>query len=57
MCSPRRPATRRSPGPGRATPTWLGVYGLPVGLGSFVHADLRLDVRLAGALMGITTGR
>jgi chorismate synthase len=29
------------------------VYGLPVGLGSFVHADRRLDSRLAGALMGI----
>src|SRR3712207_3460927 len=29
------------------------VYGLPVGLGSFVHADRRLDARLAGALMGI----
>ena len=28
-------------------------YGLPVGLGSFVHADRRLDARLAGALMGI----
>ena len=29
------------------------VYGLPPGLGSFVHADRRLDARLAGALMGI----
>ncbi|MCL2788719.1 MAG: chorismate synthase, partial [Micrococcales bacterium] len=29
------------------------VYGLPVGLGSHVHADRRLDSRLAGALMGI----
>jgi chorismate synthase len=29
------------------------VHGLPVGLGSFVHADRRLDARLAGALMGI----
>src|SRR5256714_2899030 len=28
-------------------------YGLPVGLGSFVHADRRLDARLAAALMGI----
>src|SRR6476660_8017761 len=28
-------------------------YGLPVGFGSFVHADRRLDARLAGALMGI----
>ncbi|MGH3979720.1 MAG: chorismate synthase [Pseudonocardiaceae bacterium] len=28
-------------------------HGLPVGLGSFVHADRRLDARLAGALMGI----
>ena len=28
-------------------------YGLPIGLGSFVHADRRLDARLAGALMGI----
>ena len=29
------------------------VYGLPPGLGSFVHGDRRLDARLAGALMGI----
>ena len=29
------------------------VYGLPVGLGSFVHSDRRLDSRLAAALMGI----
>lgn len=29
------------------------VYGLPPGLGSFVHADRRLDARLAGALMSI----
>ena len=29
------------------------VYGLPVGLGSFVQADRRLDARLAGALMSI----
>ncbi len=29
------------------------VYGLPPGLGSFVHSDRRLDARLAGALMGI----
>jgi chorismate synthase len=29
------------------------VYGLPPGLGSFVHWDRRLDSRLAGALMGI----
>ncbi|MCX6463896.1 MAG: chorismate synthase [Pseudonocardiales bacterium] len=28
-------------------------YGLPVGLGSYVHSDRRLDARLAGALMGI----
>ncbi|AUS77574.1 chorismate synthase [Actinoalloteichus sp. AHMU CJ021] len=28
-------------------------YGLPAGLGSHVHADRRLDARLAGALMGI----
>ncbi len=28
-------------------------YGLPVGLGSHVHWDRRLDARLAGALMGI----
>jgi len=28
-------------------------YGLPVGLGSHVHGDRRLDARLAGALMGI----
>jgi chorismate synthase len=29
------------------------VYGAPVGLGSHVHWDRRLDARLAGALMGI----
>lgn len=29
------------------------VYGLPPGLGSFVHGDRRLDARLAGALMSI----
>jgi chorismate synthase len=29
------------------------VHGLPPGLGSYVHADRRLDARLAGALMGI----
>jgi chorismate synthase len=29
------------------------VYGLPPGLGSYVHADRRLDGRLAGALMSI----
>ncbi|MDO5633627.1 MAG: chorismate synthase [Micrococcus sp.] len=29
------------------------VHGLPIGLGSHVHADRRLDARLAGALMGI----
>jgi chorismate synthase len=29
------------------------VHGLPPGLGSHVHADRRLDARLAGALMGI----
>ncbi|MGW6130584.1 chorismate synthase [Cellulomonas sp. NPDC055163] len=28
-------------------------YGLPSGLGSYVHADRRLDARLASALMGI----
>ena len=28
-------------------------YGLPPGLGSYVHWDRRLDSRLAGALMGI----
>jgi chorismate synthase len=28
-------------------------YGLPVGLGSYVQADRRLDARLAGALMSI----
>lgn len=28
-------------------------YGVPVGLGSHVHGDRRLDSRLAGALMGI----
>jgi chorismate synthase len=28
-------------------------YGMPVGVGSYVHADRRLDARLAGALMGI----
>jgi chorismate synthase len=28
-------------------------YGLPPGLGSFVHGDRRLDARLAGILMGI----
>ena len=29
------------------------VYGLPPGIGSYVHWDRRLDSRLAGALMGI----
>ncbi len=29
------------------------VYGLPPGLGSFVHADRKLDARLAAALMSI----
>jgi chorismate synthase len=29
------------------------VYGLPPGLGSFVHWDRRLDSQIAGALMGI----
>lgn len=29
------------------------VYGLPSGLGSYVHADRRLDGRLAATLMGI----
>ncbi|HZG92761.1 MAG TPA: chorismate synthase [Pseudonocardia sp.] len=28
-------------------------YGLPVGLGSYVQSDRRLDARLAGVLMGI----
>ncbi|GEL97158.1 chorismate synthase [Cellulomonas terrae] len=28
-------------------------YGVPSGLGSYVHSDRRLDARLAGALMGI----
>jgi chorismate synthase len=28
-------------------------YGVPSGLGSYVHADRRLDARLAGVLMGI----
>ena len=28
-------------------------YGLPPGLGSYVHGDRRIDARLAGALMGI----
>ncbi|PYG02111.1 chorismate synthase [Georgenia satyanarayanai] len=28
-------------------------YGLPPGLGSFVHGDRKLDSRLAGAVMGI----
>ncbi|ROS74551.1 chorismate synthase [Cellulomonas sp. PhB143] len=28
-------------------------YGVPTGLGSYVHADRRLDSRLAGVLMGI----
>ena len=28
-------------------------YGLPVGLGSYVQSDRRLDARLAGALMGV----
>ncbi|MCC9204633.1 chorismate synthase [Arthrobacter sp. zg-Y769] len=28
-------------------------YGLPPGLGSYVHWDRRLDARIAGALMGI----
>ncbi|GII99039.1 chorismate synthase [Sediminihabitans luteus] len=28
-------------------------YGVPTGLGSYVHADRRLDARLAGELMGI----
>ncbi|MCR6703344.1 MAG: chorismate synthase [Cellulomonas sp.] len=28
-------------------------YGVPSGLGSYVHADRRLDARLASALMGI----
>ena len=29
------------------------VYGLPPGIGSYVHGDRKLDARLAGALMGI----
>ncbi|GAY11720.1 chorismate synthase [Pseudonocardia sp. N23] len=28
-------------------------YGMPVGVGSYVHSDRRLDAKLAGALMGI----
>jgi len=28
-------------------------YGMPVGVGSYVQSDRRLDARLAGALMGI----
>ena len=28
-------------------------YGVPIGLGSHVHADRRLDARIAGAMMGI----
>lgn len=28
-------------------------YGVPMGLGSYVHGDRRLDSKLAGALMGI----
>lgn len=28
-------------------------YGVPTGLGSYVHADRRLDARIAAALMGI----
>jgi len=28
-------------------------YGMPIGVGSYVQADRRLDARLAGALMGI----
>lgn len=31
----------------------VAVHGVPVGLGSHVHWDRRLDARLAGALMGI----
>ena len=31
----------------------IRAYGLPVGLGSHVHWDRKLDSRLAGALMGI----
>ncbi|MGH9115357.1 MAG: chorismate synthase, partial [Acidimicrobiales bacterium] len=31
----------------------VAAYGLPPGLGSYVHWDRRLDARLAGALMGI----
>lgn len=31
----------------------IRVYGLPVGLGSHVHWDRKLDSKLAGALMGI----
>jgi chorismate synthase len=29
------------------------VYGMPPGVGSYVHGDRKLDARLAGALMGI----
>lgn len=28
-------------------------YGLPIGLGSYVHADRKIDARLAAAVMGI----
>ena len=28
-------------------------YGVPIGLGTHVHADRRLDARIAGAMMGI----
>ncbi len=31
----------------------IAVYGLPAGLGSYVHWDRRLDSRLAAALMGV----
>ena len=31
----------------------IGAVGLPVGLGSHVHPDRRLDARLAGALMSV----
>lgn len=31
----------------------IAARGLPVGLGSYVHSDRRLDARLAGALMSI----
>ena len=54
-----RPDDRRGRRRGQADGDTLGgvieviAYGLPVGLGSYVQADRRLDARLAGALMSI----